>query len=93
MSKIDCEIYIAQLINFFESNPNDLLQLIGDLQKNLFYDKLKDQCLKNSETDGDHVITKTQIMEIILELKIPELTKNDAIAYIQKSKWGDINLN
>jgi hypothetical protein len=32
-------------------------------------------------------------MEIILELKIPELIKNEAITYIQKSKWGDINLN
>lgn len=93
MSKIDCEIYLAQLINFFESNPNDLIQLIGDLQKNLFYEKLKDQCLKNSEIDGDHVITKTQIMEIILELKLPELNRNDAISYIQKSNWGDINLN
>jgi len=93
MSNIDCEIYISQLINFFESNPNDLIILIGDLQKKLFYQKLKEQCIKNSLNDGDHVITKSQIMEIIFELKIPELKKDELILRVQKSKWGDINLN
>ena len=33
MKNVDIEIYISNLINFFEKNPNDLLVLIGDLQK------------------------------------------------------------
>ena len=33
MKNIDCEVYVSQLINFFEKNPNDLMILIGDLQK------------------------------------------------------------
>ena len=37
MGNVDCEIYIRQLITFFENNPNDLLILIGNLQKEEFY--------------------------------------------------------
>ena len=42
MKNIDCEIYIKQLISFFESNPGDLMQLIGDVQKEEFYSKLRE---------------------------------------------------
>ena len=36
MKNVDIEIYLNQLINFFENNPNDLMTLIGDLQKDDF---------------------------------------------------------
>ena len=37
MSNVDIEIYVSQLINFFESNPNDLIDLVGNIQKEEFY--------------------------------------------------------
>ena len=37
MKNIDCEIYIKQLITFFENNPGDLMELVGDVQKEEFY--------------------------------------------------------
>ena len=46
MKNIDCEIYISQLITFFENNPNDLMILIGDLQKEEFYNMLKKDVIK-----------------------------------------------
>ena len=46
MKNVDIEIYISNLINFFEKNPNDLLVLIGDLQKDEFYVKLKKRANK-----------------------------------------------
>ena len=36
MKNIDCEIYIKQLITFFENNPGDLMELVGNVQKEEF---------------------------------------------------------
>lgn len=98
MKNIDCEIYISQVISFFENNPNDLMDLIGELQRNDFYDKLRERCEKNVDEGQDYVLTRQQMINIVLELKAPELikTKDPEIVvegYIQKTKWGEIILN
>ena len=97
MKNIDCEIYISQLITFFEKNPNDLMQLIGDGQKEEFYDLLRNQCEENSK-NGDHIISKDQMIEIVLKLKMPEImnieeSKETVESYVMRTKWGQINLN
>jgi hypothetical protein len=97
MKNIDCEVYISQLITFFEKNPNDLIELIGGIQKDEFYDMLRSQCEENSKK-GDHIITKDQIIDIVIKLKIPEIvdveeSKEKVESYIQKTKWGEIILN
>jgi hypothetical protein len=98
MKNIDCEIYISQLISFFENNPNDLTDLIGEIQKDEFYQKLRERCLKNLEEGDDHVITRKQMIDVVIELKAPELhqmlnPENVIEGFIQKTKWGDIILN
>jgi len=35
----DVEIYLNQFVSFFEKNPNDLLNLIGDIHKEIFLEK------------------------------------------------------
>jgi hypothetical protein len=97
MKNIDCEVYISQLITFFEKNPNDLIQLIGDGQKEEFYDLLRNQCEENSKK-GDHVISKDQMIEIVLKLKMPEImnieeSKETVESYVMRTKWGEIILN
>jgi hypothetical protein len=52
---LDVEIYMAQLIEFFEKNPNDLMALIGDLQKDEFYQKLRDKC-ENNFKEGKEIV-------------------------------------
>lgn len=98
MKNIDCEIYISQVISFFENNPNDLMDLIGELQRNDFYDKLRERCEKNVDEGQDYVLTRQQMINIVLELKAPELFKikdpeTIVKGYIQKTKWGKIILN
>ena len=98
MKNIDCEIYISQVISFFENNPNDLMDLIGELQRNDFYEKLRERCEKNVDEGEDYVLTRTQMINIVLELKAPELIKNPnpesvVEGHIQKTKWGEIILN
>lgn len=98
MKNIDCEVYVSQLITFFDKNPNDLMLLIGDLQKEDFYIKLREQCYKNAKESDDHIITKQQMIDIIIELKIPQLNEKPnsemiVEGLIHKTKWGEINLN
>lgn len=98
MKHIECEIYISQLITFFETNPNDLINLIGDIHKDLFYDKIKKTCYDNLESGNDYVLTKEQILEIVVDLKLPQLkivaeSVKVVENIIQRTKWGDIILN
>ena len=73
MKNIDVEIYVSQLISFFENNPNDLMNLIGDSVKENFFNKVREQCYKNVE-DGDEVsLTQKQIIDIVVELKMEEV--------------------
>ena len=79
-----------------ENNPNDLMTLIGDLQKDDFYKKLRERCEKNLEEKKDIALSKDQIVSVVVELKIPKITKQkqkylDKI--IQKTSFGDIILN
>jgi hypothetical protein len=105
MSNVDVEIYVSQLINFFENNPNDLIDLIGDVQKDEFYQKVRKKCEENVNKGEDIVLTKDQIIDIVIELKMPELedklkpkkVKVDMIIEIdklfKKTKYGLIGLN
>ena len=98
MKNIDCEIYIKQLISFFENNPGDLMELIGDIQKEEFYSKLREKSEKNVDDGLDHILSRQQMIDIVLELKIPEIfekpnPKSVVEGYVQKTKWGKIILN
>jgi hypothetical protein len=96
MKNVDLEIYISQLVSFFENNPNDLLELIGSLQKDEFYQKLKERCEKNIEEGIDLVLTREQIVNIVVELKIPDIKEKkhqNLDKIIQKTKFGNIILN
>ena len=69
MGDVDVDIYINQLISFFNKNPNDLIDLIGDLLKESFYKKVREQCIKNSEVGDEVSLTQKQIIDIVVELK------------------------
>jgi hypothetical protein len=98
MKNIDCEIYIKQVITFFEKNPNDLMDLIGEVQRHDFYDKIRERCEKNVDEDKDYVLTRQQMIDIVLELKMPDIIdkvdpKQEIEGFVQKTKWGEIILN
>ena len=93
---VDVEIYISGFINFFEKNPNDLMALIGDLQKDEFYQKLRKKCENNFKDGKDIVLSKEQIVETVLELKFVDIEtkeKKHLNKVVQKTKFGDIILN
>ena len=65
MKNVDVEIYINQFITFFNNNPNDLIELIGDVLKDDFYDRVKQQSLDNIENGEDVSLTQKQIISIV----------------------------
>jgi hypothetical protein len=55
MKNIDIEIYISQMITFFENNPSDFMDLVGTVQKNEFFQKMKEKSLENVENGEDFI--------------------------------------
>jgi hypothetical protein len=92
---IDVEIYIKNFVNFFESNPNELMDLIGDTLKEVFYDKVKEQCYKNLDNGEEITLTQKQLIEIVMDIKRvkPDINILLTNGVFQKTKYGLISLN
>jgi hypothetical protein len=95
MKNVEIEIYISNLIRFFETNKNDLLDLIGSLQKDEFYERLRQKSEENYQNGEDIILTKQQIVDIVVDMKIPKINDNIETINktIMKTKFGDIILN
>lgn len=94
MKSVDIDLYMNQFINFFEKNPNDLIELIGDTLKETFYDKVRMRCIENYEKGEDISLTNRQMMEIVLEIRnedSPDLKRISKI--FESTKYGTICLN
>lgn len=93
---VDVEIYLNQFISFFEKNPNSLTELIGDINKDDFFNKVKEQCYINIEKGDDVSLTRSQIIEIVGGLLKSQ--KNDTLVektnkLFQNTKFGQFCLN
>jgi hypothetical protein len=90
---IDVEIYIKNFINFFEKNPNDLMELIGEELKEVFYEKVKELCYKNFEAGVDHIPTKTQLIDIVVSIKKNPKSSLTLDGVFIETKYGLFSLN
>jgi hypothetical protein len=68
MKNFDVDVYVSQVIRFFETNPNELKLLIGGLNKDTFFSKVKEMSLKNSQNGDDPQLTRQQMIDIVLEM-------------------------
>jgi len=96
MKYIEVDIYMNQLVSFFEKNPNDLISLIGELQKDDFYKKVKETCIKNFKESGDVIPTQKQLIDIVVELKQGPVSTDEIKSInqaFQKTKFGILCLN
>jgi hypothetical protein len=96
MKNVEVEIYINQFITFFNNNPNDLIELIGDVLKDDFYKKVKQKSYDNVEKGEDVSLTQRQLISIVVELKQSknqeiDIDKIESI-FIQ-TPFGQISLN
>lgn len=96
MGKVEVDIYMNQLISFFENNPNDLMDLIGNENKSDFYKRVKEQCFINLDKGDDVSLTKQQLIDIVVDMKGKTNPKSDILTIqgkFLKTKFGDIFLN
>jgi hypothetical protein len=95
-TNVECEIYISNMINFFEKNPNDLIDMIGNEDKQRFYDKIREYTYKNFENGEEVTLTQKQLIEIVLDLNNKNKKKTisyDVLVPYIKTKYGEIILN
>ncbi len=95
MKNVDAEIYLNQLIGFFEKNPNDLIDLIGKLKKNTFYERVKEKVYENLDNGLELILTQQQLIDIVvgmydetnkkvnpIEIKTPVIKTNYGIIWL-----------
>jgi hypothetical protein len=93
MKNVDCDIYINQLLKFFETNPNELKVLIGNLDKNIFFKKIKDKVYQNLSSGEDYILTKNQMLDIIVNIFKEKKDLKEVEQGFWRTKFGDICIN
>lgn len=93
MSNVDVDIYFSQFKEFFKQNPKELKNLIGSAKPDDFFKEVYDMVNKNYENGEELVLSKKQIIEIVLKINqtIPE--EKVSMQIFQNTKFGEICLN
>jgi hypothetical protein len=89
---VDVQIYLSNFKSFFNNNPNDLINLIGDGDKDMFFELVEGSVIENYDKGEDLELTKKQLIDIMLILtkdRVEEKVEN----FILKGPYGDIFLN
>tara|TARA_R100000900_G_scaffold103904_1_gene80645 strand:+ start:482 stop:874 length:393 start_codon:yes stop_codon:yes gene_type:complete len=88
---IDIEIYLNNLKNFFNNNPKLQEEFFGPypfLEKEDFFEGVKNLAIKNFEEQGEPTLSKVQMLEA-LELAI---TKNMGKEFHEFTKKGYLEI-
>jgi hypothetical protein len=92
---IDVEIYMSNIVKFFKTNPNDLLNLVPKDMEDEFYKKIREAAIENFDKGEDVTLTQKQMIGICLVLN--NKSDNDEKVNINKitfdTKFGSIILN
>ena len=96
MNNVDAEIYLNNLVGFFEKNPNDLIDLIGEMNKDLFYKKVREKVYQNAEKGDEIQLTQKQLIDIVVGMYDYATKKGEKIEVqvpVVKTNYGIIWLN
>ena len=89
---VDVQIYLSNFKSFFNNNPNDLISLIGNNDKDKFFELVESAVTENYDKGEDLELTKKQLIDIMLILtkdRVEEKVEN----FILKGPYGNIFLN
>jgi len=59
---VDVQIYLSNFKSFFNNNPNDLINLIGDGDKDMFFELVEGTVIENYDKGEDLELTKKQLI-------------------------------
>ena len=93
MSNVDIDIYISQIISFFEKNPNELFILIGDLDRDFFFKMIKEVAQENHNKGEDINLTRSQMIDIVVKMHKEIKEQRVVNVVFMETPYGDICLN
>lgn len=91
MSNVNVEIYLSEIISFFEKNELELKKLVEITKKQLFFDKLRKTSYFNFAKGEDYVLTRQQIIDICVLVNKGH-DPYSSVKYFD-GPFGKINLN
>ena len=84
MKNLDIEIYMTNFKGFFDKNPDQLKQLIGEINPEKFYNGIRSIVEKNSEDDEKPLEpTRKQIIELLVDLNINTTNVKKVLPYME----------
>jgi len=97
MDNIDGQIYFKKVVDYFENNPKHLYSLIGEMNKDLFYLKIKNRiqenCMKSSEFELSKKELAGLVFELFQETKPKPKKKVQIDAKFVETNFGNFSLN
>jgi hypothetical protein len=84
MKNLDIEIYMTNFKGFFDKNPDQLKQLIGDISPEKFYNGIREIVEENSKEDEKPLEpTRKQIIGLLLDLNINTKNVKKVLPYME----------
>lgn len=92
---VDVEIYMSNIIKFFKTNPNDLINLVPKEKEDEFYQKIREAATNNIDNGEDVTLTQKQMIGICLTLnnKKSNEEEKEVNKIVMETKFGSIFLN
>ena len=84
MKNLDIEIYMTNFKGFFDKNPDQLKQLIGDINPEKFYNGIREIVEENSkEYEKPLEPTRKQIIGLLVDLNINTKNVKKVLPYME----------
>ena len=84
MKNLDIEIYMTNFKGFFDKNPEQLKQLIGNIDPEKFYDGIREIVEENSKEDEKPLEpTRKQIIGLLVDLNINTKNVKKVLPYME----------
>ena len=64
MVKIDIDVYLSGVKNFFEKNTELFATIVGDMDTETFFERVREIANKNYDSNGDPTLTIKQLESI-----------------------------
>ena len=95
MGNVEIEIYMTNFIGFFKKNPDQLEILIGKLDSEVFYGKIRDLATENLEAEKEVAPTRQQMIDLLVSLNSERKTEEikKVVTPFMNHHMGQISMN
>lgn len=91
---LEVELYMSNVIKFFNENPKDLMNFVTQERKDEFFQKIKEKALENVEKGEEVVLTQQQFIDICVRMNEKQVKEFQYLKKIMvKTAYGQICWN